>query len=88
MNYAQPNATFTLGSWRSRGQVSGNRGETEWARGDAGRPDAQTWEAVIAVTAVPDFKTINKFAMVRIRNIAGLSKTGWTEQNVTVLNKP
>ena len=47
-------------------------------------------EAVIAVTAVPDFKTVKKFATavtVRIRNLAGRSKTGLTQQNVTVRNK-
>ena len=60
------------------------------AWGNAGRRDGQTWEAVIAVTAVPDFKTVKKFATavtVRIRNLAGRSKTALTQQNVTVRNK-
>ena len=64
-----------------------------WTWGNAGRRDGQTWEAVIAVTAVtavPDFKTVKKFATavtVRIRNLVGRSKTGLTQQNVTVRNK-
>ena len=64
--------------------------KTGWTWGNAGRRDGQTWEAVIAVTAVPDFKTVKKFATavtVRIRNLAGRSKTGLTQQNVTVRNK-
>ena len=64
--------------------------KTGWTWGNAGRRDGQTWEAVIAVTAVPDFKTVKKFATavtVRIRNLAGRSKTGSTQQNVTVRNK-
>ena len=64
--------------------------KTGWTVGNAGRWDGQTWEAVIAVTAVPDFKTVKKFATavtVRIRNLAGRSKTGLTQQNVTARNK-
>ena len=60
--------------------------KTGWTWGNAGGRDGQTWEAVIAVIAVPDFKTVKKFASavtVRIRNLAGRSKTGWTQQNVT-----
>ena len=65
--------------------------KTGWTWGNAGQRDGQTLEAVIAVTAPPDFKTVKKFATavtVRIRNLAGRSKTGWTQQNVTVRNKP
>ena len=65
--------------------------KTGWTGGNAGRRDGQIWEAVIAVTAVPDFKTVQKFATavtVRIRNLAGGSKTWWTQQNVIVRNKP
>ena len=50
--------------------------KTGWTWDNAGRRDGQTWEAMIAV---PDFKTVKKFATavtVRIRNLAGRSKTG------------
>ena len=53
--------------------------KTGWTWGNAGRRDGKTWEAMIAVTAVPDFKTVKKFATavtVRTRNLAGRSKTG------------
>ena len=47
--------------------------KTGWTWGNAGRRDGQTWEAV------PDFKTVKKFATavtVRILNLAGRNKTG------------
>ena len=53
--------------------------KTGWTWVNAGRRDGQTWEAVIAVTAVPDFKTVKKLATavtVWIKNLAGRSKTG------------
>ena len=52
---------------------------TGWTWGKAGRRDGQIRDAVIAVTAMPDIKTVKKIATavtVRIRNLAGRSKTG------------
>ena len=81
------NARFTLGSLAAPvATFQATVDKTGWTGGggggNAGRHDGQTWEAVIAV---PDITTVKKFATavtVRIRNLAGRSKTGWTQENV------
>ena len=72
-------ARFTLGSRRPRQP----RFRPLWRKRD-GRGATQG-VGIDKLGRLPDFKTVKKFATsvtVRIRNLAGRSKNGWTQQNV------